>query len=119
MNKLFRFGHKDFREAMKKHKDTSGIYIWYCNKECIYVGATIHVGYRGTRVFWSGGDCSKPGRKIDNMIKKFGINKIYVIIIPCNEEDLRKLEKIFFSILMPKAMSSCPPYVPWKLNRNK
>ena len=100
----------NFREFLNNEERISGVYIWYCNKQCIYVGASINCSYRATRIFWSGGDCGKPGKKINKFIKKNGIKRISIVIIPIQKNNIRNMEQLFYKVCKPIVMNHCPLY---------
>jgi hypothetical protein len=95
--------YKYFRDI---HKHSSGIYIWYEGNKCIYVGASVNVGKRSTRIFSS---------------RKYTYNKenIQIFIILCNERRLPRLEKLLFDVLNPLCVERFNYYLHKVIRRKK
>ena len=66
-------------EARIKLREKSGIYLYYFNKKCIYVGASKNLSVRALRIF--GKNVEKViGYEISSIIKKQGTKNLIIKI---------------------------------------
>lgn len=90
--------HNTFRKAMKELKGVSGVYAWFLGSKCIYIGATVNLGWRATRIFWTTGDCGERNNKMYALKKKNPIEKISIMIALCPIENLTALEYLMVKV---------------------
>lgn len=116
---LIHINNNNFRKFMKSGQRIPGIYAWYSNDICIYVGASVCCEIRSTRIYCSGPDNTSTGKYIRNYISKHGIENIRIKIIPLEIKRLRHMDIFFFKLLQPVTMSVMSSYPKIYMKNNK
>lgn len=108
--KLVEVNYLNYKKAIKKLDKVSGIYIWIFNGTCMYVGATVNLGVRATRIYVHSYATSRAGKEIWRTRDSIGLEKVSMFIILCDRELLKSLEYALTIILKPKGCINFVPY---------